>query len=466
MGRTARTNQVPLAPFSLIDSGPMASSEVYAKVGYKWFTAAPGAEAHSGATLDPKPCPHCGAMVEWALTVKRDPGAPKGIVRYVYARCKDRPDTHRWGFRATTPDAKPTPPPPSTETITVEHTPAVEETPAMPETAPAVTSTSTPGSFDALIGAVIDTKIGTRLKTVEDMALELAKRATTDPDAVAKMVETALASARKVEITIPAMPKASFTGKAHPMLETLLRYIAAGETFFMICGPAASGKSTLAKQIAETLKRKLTAVSINETMTREEILGWRSPNLSSGEVNYTPSAVVEGWERGDVILLDELDRGNPNTLCALNSIEQRVLYVPRAEKEGGSESRMGEGAIVICTANTYGTGASRTYVGANQLDAAFLDRWRVLEVGYDRDLEIMICGGDTIAEVAVKLIEDMRSQADARSLRRPLTTRVARRAVNDVRMKGGDANSLSAAYRDVLKNAGWSGTELSTVGIA
>lgn len=458
MGRTPRVNQIPVGPFSLIDSGPMASSEVYAKVGYKWYVAAPGAEISASATVDPKPCPHCQGTVEWALTVKRDAGAPKGIQRYVYARCQAYPADHRWGFRDTS--ARPSPPTPTVPPTTTREDHAMPEV----QTAPAA-----PGSFDALIGGVIDSKIGARLKTVEEMALELAKRATVDPDAIAKMIATELAKlpdTRPVTITIPAMPKAEFKGRAHPMLETILRYIAAGETFFMICGPAASGKSTLAKQIAETLKRRLTAVSINETMTREEILGWRSPNLSNGEVKYTPSAVVEGWERGDVILLDELDRGNPNTLCALNSIEQRVLYVPRAESEGGSESKMGEGAIVICTANTYGTGASRTYVGANQLDAAFLDRWRVLEVGYDHDLEVHVCGADALAKAAIKLIEAMRKDADAKSLRRPLTTRVARRAVTDVRMTGGDSNNLSAAFRAVLKNSGWTGTELASVGIA
>lgn len=445
MARRPFTNDVPIAPFSLIGVEPLKTQEVYERLGRRRYLAARGKVPEPRATLDPNPCPTCGMKVEWAYTFKRDDTHPKGGENYVYARCTASPAAHRWAFRKAGGGPAPVEAPtPEIEAPTPEV--QKEETVSKP---PA-------GSFDALIQAVVDQSVGARLTEAESKLAEMAKTATLDPEAVKAMIAEALANARKVEITIPAMPEAKFTGKAHPMLERLLQLIAVGETFFMICGPAASGKSTLAKQVATTLKKKLTAVSINEIMTREEILGWRAPNLTTGEQKYTASATVEGWERGDVILFDEVDRGNPNTLCALNSIEQRVLYVPRAESEGGSESRMGEGAVVICTANTFGTGASRTYVGANQLDAAFLDRFRVLEVGYDRDLEIEITGSPE----AVTLMESARKRADERSVRRPLTTRMIRRAVTDSRvMKCG----LKVAFQVLCEDSGWSRTEVETV---
>lgn len=447
MSKRAFVNDVKIASFTLVGQEPMSSQSVYAKLNFRRYIAARGADVDPRSTRDPNPCPHCHCEVEWAYTFKRDPTHAKGGENYIYARCTQQPKAHRWGFRTT--------PAESTTTVEQPNPNPTQEEEEMP--APATTKTTTAvapavDAFTALIQSVVQATLAPELAAIK----EISKTATLDTDAVKTMVAEALAKARTVEITIPSMPKVEFTGKAHPALEKILALIAAGEKFFMVCGPAASGKSTLAKQVAKALKKICTALAINETMTREELLGWRAPNITTGEQKYTPSALVEAWERGDVILIDEVDRGSPNTLCGLNSIEQHVLYVPRSESEGGSESRMGDGAVVICTANTYGTGASRTYVGANQLDAAFLDRFRLIEVGYDRDLEIEITG----SPAAVELITEARKRADAASVRRPLTTRMARRAVTDQAIAKG---TYTDAYISLCKNAGWTQQEINTV---
>jgi hypothetical protein len=41
----------------------------------------------------------------------------------------------------------------------------------------------------------------------------------------------------------------------------------------------------------------------------------------------------------------------------------------------------------MATANTYGTGAGAMYVGRNQLDAATLDRWYIVNMDYDKAFE-------------------------------------------------------------------------------
>jgi hypothetical protein len=48
----------------------------------------------------------------------------------------------------------------------------------------------------------------------------------------------------------------------------------------------------------------------------------------------------------------------------------------------------------ICACNTYGRGADRQYVGRNQLDAATLDRFAVVDFDYDHELERTIAGND------------------------------------------------------------------------
>jgi hypothetical protein len=49
---------------------------------------------------------------------------------------------------------------------------------------------------------------------------------------------------------------------------------------------------------------------------------------------------------------------------------------------------------MVATANTFGHGADRVYVGRNELDAASLDRFATINVGYDLTLERMLCNGN------------------------------------------------------------------------
>ncbi len=464
MSRPTKPNQVPHAPFSLMMRGePMLASAARSLLGDRWFIAS-GKVSRADATIDLSPCKHCDATVEWAWTSKLS-RAPPALDRYVYARCTAHPAEHRWGFReaASTGIAAwldiakktgstfytPVEPIPLTQVAT----PTPQETTKTMYISPAIVASNNPfAAFETWI----DSKVGDRLTQAE------AKLGTIDAEGIearlAALIEAGLKSLRQVQITVPTMPQVNFVGRHHPALETVLRYIAAGERFFLLVGPAATGKSTIAGQVAEALKVRYCATAITQTMQREDLLGCRAHNLTHGTVAYRGTPIVETWESDGVVCLDEVDRGDPNTLCCLNSIEQGCLYIPRADDEGGPLAKSTKG-IVIATANTYGTGASRTYVGANQLDAAFTDRFRVIEIGYDRDLEIAVCGGDATAILCVDFLNQCRERANKANVRRPLTTRFARRVTMDIRLNP-DLRPMPALRAEAK---GWSATEISAV---
>lgn len=125
----SRKNTLPIAPFSLRETGPIAQAKLTKKVGF--FRFAHGTGADRRATLDPTPCPHCRGKVEWALTYRRERG---DVVPYIYARCRNAPKSHRWDFthwkpvealrprmaanrkeRPSPPKVAPQPRPPATE---------------------------------------------------------------------------------------------------------------------------------------------------------------------------------------------------------------------------------------------------------------------------------------------------------------------------------------------------------------
>jgi hypothetical protein len=96
---------------------------------------------------------------------------------------------------------------------------------------------------------------------------------------------------------------------------------------------------------------------------------------------------VSAYRDGGVFLLDEIDAGNAGVLTVLNAaLAGDVMATPI-----GMVSRSPR-FLTVAGANTYGQGASRQYVGRNQLDAATLDRFAVLDWPVDEGLEAAMVG--------------------------------------------------------------------------
>ena len=58
---------------------------------------------------------------------------------------------------------------------------------------------------------------------------------------------------------------------------------------------------------------------------------------------------------------------------------------------------------VVCAGNTYGTGSTSEYTGRNKLDAATLDRFMVIDWGYDEGLEKQLVDNDRLLDICWKL---------------------------------------------------------------
>ena len=88
--------------------------------------------------------------------------------------------------------------------------------------------------------------------------------------------------------------------------------------------------------------------------------------------------------------MDEIDAGNANVLTIINAALANGSYrFPNTEKVEKHKD-----FVMFAAANTFGRGADRLYVGRNQLDAATLDRFGVVEFNYDETLERYLAGND------------------------------------------------------------------------
>jgi DNA polymerase III delta prime subunit len=189
--------------------------------------------------------------------------------------------------------------------------------------------------------------------------------------------------------------------KRHQIFDALRMAVAAKVNVFLV-GPAGSGKTTVAKQVAHSLGLRF---HFNGAIHSEyKLTGFRD---AQGKVHRT--AFREAFEYGGLYLFDEIDASQPAALLAFNAALANGMFdFPDRNVQAHPNFRC------IAAANTWGKGATMDYVGRNVLDAATMDRFAMLEMRYDASLErrmAHLASNDHIdlAEAWLELVQKTRS---------------------------------------------------------
>ena len=190
------------------------------------------------------------------------------------------------------------------------------------------------------------------------------------------------AQTRKLEI-ITTRGSTTIDGPLHYRTEFVIKIVSLGHAV-MLVGPAGCGKTTIGEHAAKALQLPFYITStINDT---HELTGF-----VDGYGKYHTSPFRQAYQSGGLWIADEIDAWDASALLAANSALANGFAVfpdDPAPVVRHADFRM------VATANTFGTGADRVYVGRNELDAASLDRFAVIEVDYDLDLERMFAGSN------------------------------------------------------------------------
>lgn len=296
------------------------------------------------------------------------------------------------------------------------------------------------GSVEAAIKALVEaTKSAPAVdrETLNDVVASaiIAERERIDSkvEALAEVIAKKLADSgpRTIEVKIGDCPPVKVEGTAHELLEVAVKLLKLHKNLLLM-GASGSGKSVLAVQALRVVAGEaLAQISCTETTARWEFIG--KSNNATGEYQRVP--VVDRWEHGGGILIDELDAVNPNEAVGFNEALANGRLATPANAEKPFVMRH-ESTYVVATANTWGYGSDRMYVGRNQLDAATLDRFgggaSRLHVDYSPAIEKSLCPNVEIRDWAARV----RKNIAAKGLRRLLTTRF-----------------LAAAHREVSSGA-------------
>jgi hypothetical protein len=170
----------------------------------------------------------------------------------------------------------------------------------------------------------------------------------------------------------------------HQQFTQILSWLRAGVPVWAWGAPG-SGKTHMGRQLAVALGVDCYTMSIDETTTANKLLGFQ--NLVSGD--FVPGWLYKPYLTGGLVVIDEIDTGNPGIIAGLNALISNGHYM---FPNGETVPKHPQFYVMAC-ANTNGTGAIAGFTARQRLDAATLNRFALVKLEYDRELEKAICTG-------------------------------------------------------------------------
>lgn len=169
-----------------------------------------------------------------------------------------------------------------------------------------------------------------------------------------------------------------------------------------LAGEAGTGKNFTLEQISWELG--LEFYFTNSVQQEYKLTGF----IDAGGT-YHETEFYKAFKNGGIFFLDEMDASIPEVLVLLNAaIANKYFEFPNGKIHAHKNFR------VVAAGNTVGSGADEMYTGRMVLDQATLDRFAIIEFGYDRNIELSISNNN---EDLVDFIRDLRTEANNNGIR-------------------------------------------------
>lgn len=230
-------------------------------------------------------------------------------------------------------------------------------------------------------------------------------------------IEPYINSVQRTELVIKTPDKVKIEeGIFHEKFPEILELINSGANVYMF-GPAGSGKSYMAKQVADALDLDFYE---QQRVTQDyQILGW--PTADGGWVE-TP--FFKAFTRGGLFSWDECDASIPESGLAVNgALEQGRCVFGDKMYEKHPNFRM------IASGNTNGQGADEEYVGRFCQDAALFDRFEMVFCDYCPELEKALANNDLDI---LDFVRQLRKVRDDKHIKLIVGNRLIKRMVTNV----------------------------------
>lgn len=283
---------------------------------------------------------------------------------------------------------EPQPEPMSISEPTAE--PTFEPEPEL-EPAPKVIATAKAPNMDAV--QALMASFGAQLQHALQPRADIDEKAVVD--IVCRELDKRASHIQHIQVKSPN-GTANMTGCFCDKFEYLVNIVSAGKPLYMY-GPAGSGKSYTAKQIAE-------ALGLDYYETSQAIFAHDLKGYGDAGGNYVATPFYKAFVNGGLFFLDEVDASAPEALVVLNNaIANRRFDFPVVGMVTAHQNFR-----VVAAGNTRMTGATMAYSARQMQDTSFKNRFFFEVMGYDRRIELQLANND---EEIVEFAHDLRKAA-------------------------------------------------------
>ena len=252
-------------------------------------------------------------------------------------------------------------------------------------------------AIDFLGAAVVDILSKTKTDEIQKAVIDSCEQK------VREFIKSEYGTIERKFVTVVDGKKFEGEGVTHEKFDTIVKFVANNEPVFLT-GPAGSGKNVLCQQVAK-------ALGLNFYFSNAVTQEYKITGFTDAMGVFHESQFYKAFKNGGLFMLDEMDASIPEVLVILNAaIANRYFDFPAPIGYVAAHPDF----RVIAAGNTFGLGANYEYVGRNQLDMASLDRFAVVRVGYDRNIELNVAQGNT---ELVDFAEDTRKAAEKSGIR-------------------------------------------------
>ena len=212
---------------------------------------------------------------------------------------------------------------------------------------------------------------------------EIAKSVKVALDAeIGNLKDELLKGVKTIKLDLSGLPEGKppeIEGLVHEAMPGLLQEVALGNSCWL-AGPAGSGKTHAAEQVAHILGREYFIVG-QILDAHADVVGY---NDAHGNFMETPLYKWAVSKPGAVLVLDEIDGSDPNALLKACAIFAKGAFT----WPNGRTTKIPDEHVLIACANTWGQGAEDGFTGREAIDGATTNRFPTrLSWGIDPELE-------------------------------------------------------------------------------
>jgi cobaltochelatase CobS len=225
-----------------------------------------------------------------------------------------------------------------------------------------------------------------RIREQADRIAELQKQGQApsgQTEQLKAMIDTmAKLQANRIEIVTNGRTTKVMEKIVHENFATIVKLVGEKKRAVYMYGPAGTGKSQLAADVAEALGLEFYPAS---TLTQEyKLSGFEDAGGKYHETNF-----FRAFTKGGLFFLDEMDSSSSDVLVGINGALANGYYdFPTGTEYAHKDFR------VIAAGNTIGRGGNEMYTGRQALDLSTLDRFLGVELDYSPRIDEAVALGD------------------------------------------------------------------------